>query len=224
MTIQRWLFESVSNLNARNHIDWIEHIYIYFMGLRFDLLVMAFCVLPLCIFVAVKVPLKLKIYFSKIYFACLWLGISVLNFINLPYFALYHKLMNQPEWNKQVVMQTFSVWLTGQGFFLKLMALLFVLLVCLLGLFEIMRISADEQNSSITRIVTSLKDKLKFNFLSAERSEVLVAIALVFIIGFCARGKIGAHHLRREDSHITQYSSWNELALNAAWSLNKDDR
>ncbi len=205
MSVQRWLFEIVGNLEARSAIDSSEYLQIYLMGFRFDLLVIAFVVGPLFFLFPFEFSLKIKL--TKIYLSLMWIFISALNFINIPYFALNQKFINQPDWEKLNIKQTFEVWFMHQEVSIKFLFVVFTFLILSRGILAIIKIDVVKNKPSL---------EMKIEFLKL--------LLFLVIVVFCARGKVGSHHLRREDSHITLNPSWNELSLNPQWSFNKDDR
>lgn len=213
MSLQRGVNEVVSGLNARDPIDFVQHIEIYAMGLRFDLVVLSFILFPLFLLTIFSAGIRTKIYIAKIYLAISWLGISIINLLNLPYFSFEQKHLNKPEWDTFNFIEALTRWLSGDGLFVKITILIFILLNTAIGLIELTQVreaplwNADSTNLSYKKV------KILFQFLFT-----FIALA------FCARGKIGPHHLRREDSFVQQHSGWNELVLNAQWSFNKDDR
>lgn len=210
MSLQRGFYEVVSGLNAQHPIDFSQHALIYFTGFRFDLMVWSFTILPLFGLIFFKIKFSLKILISKIYLSLGWLAVSVLNFLNLPYFALEQKHLNRPEWDSFNFMETLTQWLQGEGFYLKGTVLIFILLTAVLGVIELVQVES--------------RDSALLN-LGKRRSKVLLQFLFILIaVVFCARGNLSPHHLRREDSVFQAHPGWNELVLNAQWSFDKDDR
>jgi len=211
MSLQRGLYEVVAGLNAKEPLPLGQHIEIYLIGLRFDLLVWSFAFLPLFLFLLTKFQFKLKNQMSQIYLSVVWVGFSLINLLNLPYFALNQKHLNWPEWSFLNAVEIFTEWLSGPQPFLKILVVVFIILSCTLGIVEIRQGFSNSNKSILPKSLNRKKILLQF-------------MASLLVIAFCARGKIGVHHLRREDSQITDFAEWNELALNAQWSFNKDDR
>ena len=205
MTVQRWLFEMVANLEARFAIDSSDYLQIYLMGFRFDLLIIAFILGPLFFLIPFKFSFKIKI--TKIYLSLMWVLVSVLNFINIPYFSINQRFINQPDWEKLNIKQIFEIWFTGQEVSIKFLFFIFTFLILSRGILAIVKINAMKNTST-----------------SGIKLELLKLIIFLIAVIFCARGKLGSHHLRREDSYIVLNPSWNELSLNPQWSFNKDDR
>ncbi len=211
MSLQRGLYEVVAGLNAQVPLPLGQHIEIYLMGLRFDLLVWSFAISPLFLFLLTKLQFKLRNQMSQIYLSFVWLAFSLINLLNLPYFALNQKHLNWPEWQILNALEVFTLWLSGPQVFLKTLVIVFILLSCALGIFEIRQ--------------SFLSSELPIPPTSQNRKKILLQFTVfLLVIAFCARGKVGSHHLRREDSQVTSSLPWNELALNAQWSFTKDDR
>ena len=108
--------------------------------------------------------------------------------------------------------EIFSEWLAGDGLGLKILVIIFSLLTLFLGLLELYqaRVACGGQKTK--------------NASEVSKTGVLKFSILFLLVAFCARGRLGQHHLRREDSQITHNAGWNELVLNATWSFSKDDR
>ncbi|MEK6774072.1 MAG: hypothetical protein AABY64_09030 [Bdellovibrionota bacterium] len=217
MSVQRWIFELVAGLNVRRPISGTEYSQIYLMGFRFDLLVWALIFAPLFLLIFLKLKMKNRIFVTQIYFAICWLIISAINFVNLPYFALYQKHLNKPEWSSLNVFKLFSDWMDGRNLFFKSAVLIFILLITWRGFLEIYRVGVRFASQANAPQDLTLNPR-------GLGKEVLQLFFVFILVAFCARGTLEAHHLRREDSSISPYSEWNELVLNPQWSFNKDDR
>lgn len=211
MSLQRGFYEVMAGLNSIKPLTIAEHVAVYFMGLRFDLLVWGFVLIPLNLLALI--PLKKKARAMQIYLTLAWVVISVINLLNLPFFSMYQKHLNWPEWQMYNMFEAFSEWLMGEGLIFKVLSLIFILFTLILGVFELGQAqeACNQRRDLRSNSISSHKELLKFT-------------VFILIVAFCARGKLGQHHLRREDSQITTNSSWNELILNATWSFNKDDR
>jgi len=212
MTLHRWLMANSAELSLRHSLSIIQQFWVYWTGLRFDLLILGFFLLPPLLLGFLIRSSRKKVLVFQAYLSFFWWGNLTMTFFDLAYFSLYQKHMNAAEWAVSGLMDLVLLWFIHPLATSKVLTLAVFLMSGIIGLLEL-RKAARRFNSG--RVTTP------FDFV---KKQAIVSFLLLVLVVFCARGSFGQHHLRREDSFKTHSKEWNELALNALWSFSKDDR
>lgn len=209
MTLQRFLFH-IAFLSGREfyyEVTPLEIFQIYFSGFRFDLLVWGFFLLPFWLLCFFENYLSSKFYRGMI--DVYWFLIFFITSLDLPFFSKFKVHLNLPE----AMVYHHHVWNGDVNPFNNMYSFAFLVIIYLIGLSAIHR---DKQSQLFKKVDAFCKHK--------KGEAFLRWLVPLFAIVFLMRGTLGAHHLRREDSEMTEFRHWNELGLNSVWSIGKDDR
>lgn len=195
---------------TRAQFDWVETVVAgqaFFVGLRFDLLVLGFLCLPLVtlfpLLFFLNIQEKNLALILKIYLLLNWSLIVGSSLLSLPHYVLTGQHF---RWREQ---KDFFVWPAWDAVTSILIISIFFLL--LLGGYKTILKRAFFQSSQWPKLaVWSRRGEIVFRFLVPF---LLVALA--------ARGSLAPHHLGKQDSEISVWRHVNELALNPIWCFNK---
>jgi hypothetical protein len=194
MSLLRYIFYFLS----RQEFEFVyasSILHAFLVGVRFDLLVIGFILIPaVTIFPALfltklKEPVLKKIL--KLYLSLMWGLVVLSSFVSLPLYLLKGRHFRWKE-------DSF-VWLSLDVTTAVLVCIIF-LLVILVGLKTI-------RNQKFDRNLPFLKGAWH--------------LLAVLIVALAARGTVSAHHLEKADSEISPWENLNELVINSIWALDK---
>lgn len=192
---------------------WGDLAEIFWMGFRFDLLVLGFFLLPV-------VPLSWfcrragvrLVHLLFLYLALSWTVIVIMALVGHGFF--YAEGRHLSWWDLQSLLDGGSS-ASGHGtFYLSMWGLLSIViytLQLLIGLRELER---------ARRRVISLR---KMSPMMGEGffEAALRAWGPLLLVGLAARGTVTPHHLEKSHSLITSSASLNQLVLNPVWAFDK---
>ncbi len=176
----------------------------FFVGLRFDLLVIGFVFIPVVLVVPIWLILggseSLCIKFLKLFFSLTWILIILSSAVSLPHYISEGRHF---RWLDPIYRPNLDV--------------VSMILVSLIFLFMMASVLRSVWKYFEYLFPTILKRTGLPAFL-----EVFVRIlGPILLVILAARGSVGAHHLEKEDSQISVWENVNELGLNSLWCINK---
>ena len=191
------LFIHGQSITYYQNLPLSTKITIFFQGMRFDLLVMGFFLLPVVLILELSSILgvwsKIERQWGKYWMAGCWTLWSVLSYLGgLEYVrsGRFWTIYDLQERHFPIFFSNTDIWLFT-----------FVMVgIWITGLMATAQVEVPE-------------------FLDGVKKEILLIPILVTAL--FARGTVTPHHLRREDSIITSYAPLNELVLNPAWVFDK---
>lgn len=186
MSLSRWVEMSINSSHFANAQGLITNA---FIGLRFDLLILSFLLIPLLIFFIFNIQRKTA-FFKHLDFVIIscWLFVSGIYFFNYLYLKSHQDLIWNEDWLKAFELLFKSPANEVMGAFLM------ALILFLIGLHLIKK---------IRRIM----------LMAPFRSQVI----MLLILAFFARGSIGKDHLRRNDCDGRANSVIRALCLNPVY-------
>lgn len=212
MTLFRANLYFISIFHATPDAVAVEIFQAFLAGLRFDLLVFAFVLIPIYLLlliqaVAEKWPSALFIMY-KSYFFFIWLIICSLNFVDFFFFTKFGRHMRLADyqtWNvdqllaQAHVLQPNQVWIYSAITVLLLALGLMLIKALKFGLWK------DEYSPD-----------------TGSTFEITWRIVLpLILLALAARGTVEAHHLELAHSEVSNNTVINEMALNAVWCFDK---
>lgn len=208
MSVFRVLLFFINRANLDNY-SFVSILDILLMGLRFDLLIWGFVLiiptllLPLIYLFNVGYTKALKTLFDAYFIIC-WLVIVIISFGD---FIQYSISGHRISWADLMHFSLFQVQLFNMklGFFTLSMICLTFLVSFIIGVRDLLK--SDE--------VFFVSHNLK------KTPKILLILLPILLTLLMARGTLRPHHLRYEDSLITDNSRLNELALTPAWTFTK---
>ena len=176
----------------------------FFVGLRFDVLVLGFVFIPVVLggpswlFLGGSEPGCRKLL--KVYFTVIWGLIIISSAVSLPH---YLREGRHFRWSDPIYAPALDI--------------ISMALVCLIFLFM------------MASILKSLWKYFEYSFsriLRTTRLPVYLEVFLriftpILLVILAARGSVGPHHLEKEDAQISVWENVNELSLNSVWCINK---
>lgn len=190
--------------------DFIEVFQSFWWGLRFDLCVIGFLIIPSLIIFMVSLLLSSDWMKKYLY----WIGYGYLIFVYMITFAVYY--FNLPfliknsgfgipywmRWQDYQSMFDLSIYPSYWHFdYVSEVQVYHVILVVLFTLLA----------SSVLIPVPNIKIK-------NTKTSLLIYVLLIALM---ARGRLGQHHIRFEDSRFSKSNTLNELSLNPLWLIDK---
>ena len=184
----------------------------FLAGFRFDLLVMGFLFIPIYFLVllqasVVKWPRFMYVSY-KSYFILAWLLICFLNFLDYFHFA---------QAGRRMRFQDYMSW-TPSAFSQQIQGVLpyqFWIFCVVTGLLLFLGLS-------LIRGLQFGDWRDEYSPKKGGKSEIFLRFLVpLLVISFAARGTIEPHHLRYEDSQVSNFTRINEMALNAVWCFDK---
>ncbi len=176
----------------------------FFVGLRFDLLVVGFVFIPVVVLGTLWFMLGgreaiFKICL-KVYLSVCWALVLISAALSLPHFL---KEGRHFRWADPIY-----------GPNLDLTSLVLVGLILLFMMASILKTLWLYFEYPYPQIMGAWK--------MAPALEVGLRLLIpVILVAMAARGTFGPHHLEREDSQISPWENVNELALNSVWCVSK---
>ena len=199
------------NLYLVNHsFNFFDLIQMLWMGLRFDLCVTSFLFIPIyfislgLLFFDFTWIVKMLKVIGNSFIALVYVSVFGIYFLNLPFF-IKNTRFGIPFWMRSEDYQSLwdlTIYPSYWSFnYLSEFQFTHVILVILFSVLM-----------SLT-VIPLPQTRFK------KRGWVFISYLLVIIL--LARGKLGQHHLRYEDSLFSKYKLVNELALNPLWVIDK---
>lgn len=212
MSLFRLNLYFLSVFHAIPDADGIEVLHSFLAGIRFDILIFGFALIPITVLlfiqaVAEKWP-KAMFGFYKSYMAFVWTAICLLTYVDFFYFVKQGARMRWEQYRSW----TFQTWIEQTQEVLPNQLVIYSIITVLLLALGLM-------------MVKSLKFgewKDEFSPRKGGKIEIVIRILLPFILVFlAARGTVEPHHLALEHSEVSSKPSINEMALNAVWCFDK---
>lgn len=210
------LFRFILYLLNRQDFDGLyllDILEIFLMGLRFDVLIWGFIlILPTLILLAAVFineklfKTKLESIFIKIVnygFSTVWLLIISLTFADFIFYSMAGNRMVKVDIGNFNLFQI-NIFIIKYGYTTFTLVSLILIVSSFIGIREIIK------RRSAPAVA----------FLNKLPLFVLLLLPLL-ITSMMARGTLRAHHLRYEDSLISENQKLNQLALTPAWTFNK---
>ncbi|MBK7960209.1 MAG: hypothetical protein IPK04_02680 [Bdellovibrionales bacterium] len=207
-------------------ISWGKLFELFWMGARFDLVVIGFIGLP-CIafsllFEIFGIWLEKDLWWTKTYLLLTWVFASIIGFLDLGFFALNHRHL---QWSDH---QRFA-YFEGMDYLLNLLPWTTLILgfvawigVCIF-IYKSIRglclVRLSRRFSDIRKLLARLLGSRCEKFCSYRIVRILFPLMTV---AFFARGTLSAHHLELQHSEISDHPVLNELVLNPIWTMDKD--
>lgn len=202
----------LSVYHATSNVDFFDILEAFFVGLRFDILVMGFVFILPTVYLIVQALViqwsSLINAFHKIYFVIVWTFMSFMIYVDFFHFAKFGRHMRWSEYENLDFSQ-YYIWIESS------LANQFWIFTLMVGFFFSIGIAA----------IRSLdfghwKDEFSPRQPWFLEKTVRILWPLLFV-ALCARGSLGQHHLRLEDSKVSKNEAINEMALNAIWCFDK---
>lgn len=176
-----------------------EFLRAFAMGVRFDLLVLGFLMIPAVIWILamswLKAWSKIVRLVLKIYGIIFWTFIVGISFYDLRFFA---------QSGRHITVFDGGVSPFSTGGIFDLLVLLMILLAGV-GSFLVLKWPEDVRENVeepvLRRIVTTLVP--------------------IILVAFASRGTVTAHHLERAHSEVSERPVVNELVVNSPWAYSK---
>ncbi|WP_413586088.1 hypothetical protein [Bdellovibrio sp. HCB274] len=199
-------FAKVEQLNL------MEVLYSFGTGIRFDLLIFGFLLLPIYFILMIQAVCEKwpngMFLFYKFYFGAVWLAISLLSFVDFFHYAHHGRRMRFAEysnWTPQFTLEQMQSLPQNQ-------ALIFSIITVVLLVLGYMLI----------RAVNFGQWKDEYSPQKGSKIEMALRIVLpLLVIVLAARGTVEPHHLALEHSQISHSTALNEISLNAVWCFDK---
>lgn len=183
---------------------------VFFTGLRFDLLVLGFFLIPV-VLIGTGVALAGRGFermtsLSLRYLVGAWTMTCVLAAVDLLFFAVTDRRLTLVDWraNSEFFGQAWRV----QGPGTALLVIAIVICTWVIGGREILSAGDRRGVPSKTR--------------RGPAWRMLQILGPLVLVALMARGTVTAHHLERQHSQISNHQVVNELALNAVWCFDKE--
>ena len=195
---------------ANISFSYYEVFQMFIWGIRFDLCVLGFFVMPVYVILILSLFLNksriINLFFSMGYFyiAILYLLTFAVYYFNLP-FIITNSGFGIPYWMRWEDYQ--SLW--DLNIYPSYWHYHYL----------------SEFQSFHLILVTVFSSLLSFTLLPSPSWHQFKSLPFLFVsfllITMMARGKLGEHHIRFEDSRFSNSQLINELSLNPIWVLNK---
>ncbi len=203
MTVIRFIYYFI-NSRSFEIIDKIVIWKAFFIGFRFDLLVVGFIFIPIVLMGTLWFVFggseTLFIKILKLYFSVTWLLILASSAISLPH---YMKEGRHFRWADPI----YSLKLDSTTFVLLALIFFFMMATVLKTLWK-------HFEDPYPQILIDLK--------IPGKSEVVIRfIVPILALILASRGSFGPQHLGKEDAQISPWESVNELSVNSVWCINK---
>ncbi len=202
----------LSVFHATSDVDILEVLHSFRAGVRFDVLVIGFILIPITLVLLIQAILQkwqswsLALY--KVYLSVVWTLICGMSYMDFFHFAKYGSRMRWEQyhtWSFEEFYQQMSGLQANQVTIFTVISLLLLAL----GLMMIRGLKfghwKDEYSPS-----------------KGSPFEVTMRVLLPFVlVALAARGTVEPHHLGLEHSRVSSNTSINEMALNAVWCFDK---
>jgi hypothetical protein len=204
MTLIRYLFYFLTR-EKFEFVDWGTLLNAFFTGIRFDLLVLGFLLIPIvtlfamiCLSPLTDFTLKKII---KTYLSVVWVIIVTSSFISLPFY-----IMKERHFRYGLDKNIF-IWPLVDITTFALMAGIFILIL-LAGLKTVWKRNIRGKSVFWSRFPSILQVLLNF-------------LIPLLVVALAARGTVSPHHLEKAHSEISPWPHVNELVLNSVWCIDK---
>lgn len=217
----------------------MEALQIFWMGFRFDLLILGFTYLVVIAFGVLRflfpeeIHLHAVVYLTRKYYFVVWTVISLIYYFN-SWFVLSHKKhMRLEDWRHAVELKTYLV---AQQFPLLVFTMISIALVVsfYVGLYVILTCDdffdvVIEDQMHKPKVVSKNETIRAFNQFKEELSDqtpywvqfFFFFFVPLLIAALAARGTVTANHLEYTHAQISKHSLVNELVLNPVWTFDK---
>lgn len=212
MSLFRLNLYFLSVFHATPNADFTEVVHAFGAGLRFDLLILGFVLMPVVVLTTLQAFLeswpKGMFTFYRLYLGFAWTVICLLTFIDFYHFTNVGTRMRFADymsWNFETLFDQAQRILPNQSVIFAVITLLLLAL----GLMMVIALRFGEW-------------KDEFSPRKGSKFEILIRLILpyAFVI-LAARGTVEPHHLALEHSMVSSVPSINEMALNALWCFDK---
>lgn len=181
-------------------------------GIRFDVLVFGFMLLPLYPIIIMQAFFEkwpnFLFGFYKFYFGLAWLGISMTTYVDFFSFIKTGKRMrfdDYNQWTFEGLLELISSAKTNQVVVFSVISLALLIL----GMMFIKALKFG-----------NWKDEFSPKAAGSTEAFWRIVLPLILII-LAARGTVTPHHLGLEHSEVSNSKELNEMALNAIWCFDK---
>ncbi|MNJ93403.1 hypothetical protein D3C87_110830 [compost metagenome] len=212
MTLFRANLYFLSVFHATPDAVPVEIFQSFLAGIRFDLLVFGFILIPIYFLLMIQAMLekwpRSLFYFYKFYFSFVWAAVCSVTFVDFFFFSRYGRHMRFADY-----MNWTPEKLTEQSYALQSnQTLIYGVITALLLALGFMLIKAIKFGD--------WKDE--YSPTQGSKLEVLWRVFLPLILVFlAARGTVEPHHLELAHSEVSNNTVINEMALNAVWCFDK---
>ncbi|MEK2689669.1 hypothetical protein [Bdellovibrio sp. GT3] len=202
----------LSTLSKIQMLNFLEVLHSFGAGIRFDLLVFGFLLLPIYFILMIqaffeKWPNWMFVIY-KIYFGAVWLAISLLTYVDFFHYAHHGRRMRFAEysnWSPEFTWEQMRSLPQNQNWVFTVITLALLIL----GYMLIKAVNFGQW-----------KDEYSPQKGSKFEMALRIVVPLLLIV-LAARGTVEPHHLALEHSLVSDSTSLNEMALNAVWCFDK---
>ncbi len=203
MTVIRFIFYFI-NSRSFEIIDKIVIWKAFFIGFRFDLLVVGFIFIPIVLMGTLWFVFggdeSQFIKILKLYFSVTWLLILASSAVSLLH---YMKEGRHFRWADPIY-----------GLRLDSTTLVLITLIFLFMMATVLKTLWKHFEAPYPQILN--------NFKIPAKAEVVIRITVpILAVILASRGSIGHQHLDKDDAQISPWESVNELSVNSVWCINR---
>lgn len=203
-----YLFQNL--VLTKESFKFIEVFQSFLWGLRFDLCVTGFLLMPLffifclALIFSEKWGRKYLFYLGYFYISCVFILSFAVYYFNLP-FIIKNAGFGIPYWMRwQDYQSLYDLSIYPSYWHFDYVSEVQIYHIILMVIFSLI--------SSLV-LIPAPNIKLRNTYIS---------VALYFLaIALMSRGKVGQHHIRFEDSRLSKSTLLNELSLNPLWLIDK---
>ena len=194
------------------HNSFLEILYSFGTGIRFDILIFGFLFIPIYFVLLIQAISEkwpnwiFTVY--KVYFAVVWLLICLMSYVDFFHYAHHGRRMRFAEysnWTPDLTWEQMQALQTNQALFFTISSVILMVL----GYMLIRGLQFGQW-----------KDEYSPQKGSKFELALRIVLPLVLIV-LAARGTVEPHHLALEHSLISDNTALNEMALNAVWCFDK---
>ncbi|MEN0059660.1 MAG: hypothetical protein AAGB31_12545 [Bdellovibrio sp.] len=212
MTFFRMNLYFLSVFHATPDVDVTEVFHSFLAGVRFDLLILGFVMIPVSLILLLQAfterwPSWMFVIYRG-YFMLVWFLICVLTFIDFFHFVRTGMRMRFTDY----MMWTPDAWMDSLHGLQRNQIWIFSVITILLFNLGYMLIKGLRFGE--------WKDEFSPNTGSRLEMGLRIVIPLM-LVALAARGTVTAHHLAWEHSDVSGNKAVNEMALNAVWCFDK---
>ncbi|WP_413559508.1 hypothetical protein [Bdellovibrio sp. HCB209] len=212
MSLFRLNLFMLSGFQRTEHQTFLEILYAFGTGIRFDILIFGFLLIPLY-FMLIAQALSEKwpnwmFGFYKTYFGICWLIICCLSYVDFFHYSHHGRHMRFAEYSDWTPQFT---WEQMQALQQNQVLIFTIITVVLLVL-----------GHMLIRGLQFGQWKDEYSPQKGSRLELALRVVLpLVIIVLAARGTVEPHHLELAHSQISNNTALNEIGLNAVWCFDK---